>query len=695
MGTIRAIGLVRFWLTITCILAAASSAQGGGCEPDLFGSIGGERVRDIVIQGSVAYIANESGTLLLVDVSDPSAPFLLGEYPTADRVLSVAVAGTHAYILVEGVGLQIIDVSEPTTPMYRGGYESSELHGWLFVVDNTAYFYDDDLRGIAIVDVASPGALTVLGVHPTGRGVTHAVVSDGTAFILQGNDLEIVDVSVPASPSVLGELEDVARNPRAIAIDSSLAYVSDLIDGIAVVDISNVTAPALLGRSQEPSSSWDVVSQGNYAFVGGGNAGRLYVHDISDPEHPVIAGGAQTTGSAIALAIEGSTIYIADYFGGLQIMDISQPLTPTSVGAFNRTDYVSDVVSDGSVAYLSDSGGGLRVVDVNDPTRPVLMGSAFLSGQGEALAVSSQTAYVWVKPISGPASLQLIDVSEPGQPIPLGSATSSTTPLAVGADGDVACIAGLNGFEVFDVSEPMNPERGFTEYGTNNTFYNVDVIGNIAYRCGRIEGFETLDVSNPAEPVLLYRSSDNSDINSARASACNGATAYVVAYRTTRAHLFTLDVTDPVNVKVLHESEELFASGITDIKSTGDRLYILYHGGGQTQNSGAAIYDITETQHPRFIEFVHTFNGESNQTLNLDVIDQTAYFASGHDGLEIVDLASCFALADFDSDGRVGSRDLAVVLASWGPNLGANADLNGDGVVDLDDLAILLSEWND
>jgi hypothetical protein len=49
---------------------------------------------------------------------------------------------------------------------------------------------------------------------------------------------------------------------------------------------------------------------------------------------------------------------------------------------------------------------------------------------------------------------------------------------------------------------------------------------------------------------------------------------------------------------------------------------------------------------------------------------------------------------DFNSDGAVDARDLAVVLSAWGSSTG-DGDINGDLIVDGKDLAAVLSHWTD
>ncbi len=49
---------------------------------------------------------------------------------------------------------------------------------------------------------------------------------------------------------------------------------------------------------------------------------------------------------------------------------------------------------------------------------------------------------------------------------------------------------------------------------------------------------------------------------------------------------------------------------------------------------------------------------------------------------------------DLDGDGLVGSADLGLMIAAWGPCPGCLADLNGDGMVDAMDLGELFAAWS-
>ena len=81
---------------------------------------GGGRLGDIAIQEGMAFIANGSGGLCLVDISEPTAAVVVGNIPLPGQAVGVAVAGNYAYVACEASGLQVVDISEPAAPVIVG-----------------------------------------------------------------------------------------------------------------------------------------------------------------------------------------------------------------------------------------------------------------------------------------------------------------------------------------------------------------------------------------------------------------------------------------------------------------------------------------------------------------------------------------------------------------------------------------------
>ena len=69
-------------------------------------------------------MADSSNGLQIIDVSNPSAPALVGSYDTAGMAQDVAVSGTLAYVVNFDDGLEIVDVSHPAVPVRVGIYDT-------------------------------------------------------------------------------------------------------------------------------------------------------------------------------------------------------------------------------------------------------------------------------------------------------------------------------------------------------------------------------------------------------------------------------------------------------------------------------------------------------------------------------------------------------------------------------------------
>jgi hypothetical protein len=182
-------------------------------------------------------------------------------------VSQIAVSGNHAY--VGGDGLHVIDISDPARPQRVGSYGVSDLARGVAVLGNHAYvgFWEG---GLHVIDIGDPANPQRVGSCPTDRGTSQVVVSGNYAFVSGTNALQIIDISEPANP------RQVSRYKRAA--------------GVAVV--------------------------GNYAYVAAEGAG-LHVFDVRNPADPVRVGGYDTSGSALAVAVSGNRIYVADGEKGL------------------------------------------------------------------------------------------------------------------------------------------------------------------------------------------------------------------------------------------------------------------------------------------------------------------------------------------------------------------------------------------
>lgn len=209
-----------------------------------------------------------------------------------------------------GIGYLIIDVQEPVT---LASAPSSMLHlptECSYIAADGNYLYIKGQNQIYVVDVTVPSApvLTATIANPFSNSWTFEDctwnVADGRLYASTSEKMAVYDVSSPAAPSLLGNLNYGATGYSGldfglcsnIVIRDGKAYLEITDDyqshKVLVVDVSVPTNPMLLGASNVyalkqaefyPSDRLSV--RGNYCFVNG-VYGTFVVVDVQDPTAP-------------------------------------------------------------------------------------------------------------------------------------------------------------------------------------------------------------------------------------------------------------------------------------------------------------------------------------------------------------------------------------------------------------------------
>ena len=186
---------------------------------------------------AVGYIENKCEIL---DVTDLAHPQLLATYATSGPVRDAVFDGEQVLVTDSGFGLLIIDVSTPTSPTLIGSAAANRPIGIAYD-ENVAYVCDlDGLKSYDVGDRTMPSLLD--GLSLPGPGVrarivgTHAVMADHV-----NGGLQVVDVSSPAN--LVSATAYVTGNyANGVAVAGEYAYLVDGI-GLKVFRIFDSTVP--------------------------------------------------------------------------------------------------------------------------------------------------------------------------------------------------------------------------------------------------------------------------------------------------------------------------------------------------------------------------------------------------------------------------------------------------------------------
>ncbi len=617
---------------------------------------------------------------------------MVGGFDDGREAYHVQVEGGFAYVLEFGEGVRFFDVSDPMDAVEVGFFEAMERPMWHTVEAGTLYVVS--ILGIEIVDVSDPSSPVLLGVYEDFRlGLRRAQLLDGVLYVTDfEHGLSIYDVSEPGVPSSILVLDGLNTGRDHIAFGDRLYFQS--WDGMELLDMSDPGNPVKIG---DVSDFWlwddseirsDLLYQvETRSFPWSVVVTELCVYDITDLLSPVLIGSCEIPVHPVEMIVSGSMVSMLND-GGLVQVDVSDPADPVVVGnlgiAYGKG---FDIAGGGGLGFVAD-GSGVGVYDVSVPTTAEV-GSVPTADRAWSVDVEGSRAFV--ADMAG--GLLVVDVSDPGGASVVGSAFTDgfAVDLRV-VESEVYVAGGYNGLQIFDVSGGGDPVM-VGGFDTPRYANDVVVSGQIAYVADE-HSLQMIDVGDPSNPVFA-----GEFVGGVASVFVEGTTAYVVEIG---AGLRILDVADPANpVLIGSYLPTWFGAGLNTagIEKAGDYVYIVGSG------SSLQVIDVGDTSLPALVgevEFLDLNHGISFDGDRLFVTgDRLGIQEYGVDGLGGVELVASYlptrGANDVDVVGGIayiaegsGGGLLIVDVGDCGVCV---ADLTGDGVLDFFDISAFLTAF--
>jgi hypothetical protein len=366
---------------------------------------------------------------------------------------------------------------------------------------------------------------------------TRAIAVGQRVYAITGGLLQIVDMSDPAHPRLIGGYSAPQPIVSFQNVDD-IAYLTTR-DSLQIVDVAIPANSALVGSySTFIGEGYDVqvVDQLSYYLTTDPYAGKSMLHiiDVSDPARPTLL-------SSFASPVPAHTVHVAD-----------------------------------DVAYLTTD-TGLLLIDIHDPARPGLLGRYATPWPAVDVWVASELAYIALRsPDQNPDELLIVDISNPASPTLRGRYATLKYVLGVQVVDDLAYIFGTHYLEVVDVSDPANPAPRGTYTTTGENINQIQVVNTRAYltvsRPSTIE-LQIMDVSDPAHISIQGRYAVGE--SAAASMSVAGDRAYVRRRDLSGwGDLRIFDVSDPTNPRPQATSRITFRGYNIPIAAEGRMVYV-------------------------------------------------------------------------------------------------------------------------
>ena len=112
---------------------------------------------DIHLQDEFAYVGCHYAGIRILDLSDSEAPEVIGRFDDDDGGEALGVWGDHEYLFVaDNYRIEVLDITDPTHPFEIGEYENvNGAHD--FYVDGTLVYVAEGKKGLIILEFIDRG----------------------------------------------------------------------------------------------------------------------------------------------------------------------------------------------------------------------------------------------------------------------------------------------------------------------------------------------------------------------------------------------------------------------------------------------------------------------------------------------------------------------------------------------------------
>ncbi len=343
----------------------------------------------IAINKNYLYLGT-AGVFSIFDISSLSSPRYVTEIPAGSFIRSITVADTIAYLIQDTIGVTQVDISDTSnihiTSQIKNPYShpyDDPFGGDVGGTVNFPYAYIGSGTGLWIVNIEKPDSISPVFFYPTGWYVNKlAVDTSEHAFLAElYGGLKILDYKDPSSPKLTGYYYDDER-VIDVAVAGSLVYL--LCDrDLQIVDVTNPSSPNLLGKvSFNDTITTTILGNFDFLCLNGTTAyaarksQKIYAINVGDPNNPEIKSTFTLKDIPVGLSVSKDYLYVADYDTGIQIFNISDPDSLNEKGFLTITPIRGLIIKKNNLFVEgwvgTEPGAALIKYDIENPLSPIL-----------------------------------------------------------------------------------------------------------------------------------------------------------------------------------------------------------------------------------------------------------------------------------------------------------------------------------
>ena len=485
-----------------------------------------DRVYDVAISGTKAYLAHGVRGLVVWDISTPAHPKEISSHLLNGSAHMLYLDGSQLYVgTSKGNGfhpdqqgsdeIRLYDIAEDV-PKELGRVENrfrqsalAGVNGIAIVAKGNDTMFPSD-RGLMAVDFNDPSGPAIYHLrNRLFRGVMDIAISGAIGYIATTTGVHVLDLSDPLTPEVTATYTQGSNYFYTVATLGNRLFTNtppDFGSKVQEIDFSDPLNPESLWdydvKGQLGSLRTIAVSDHLLAAAGLGNS--IHLMDVGDPDlYPDVFGDIHTSLSVTGMAFGQDTLWVADPIRQFSWLDISYPQEPLVLGTHSIQSEPRKTQQIGSFVYEINDVRDFTIYEIQDSGAVAVKGSLTReTGYYTDFHIQESIAFL----TDSRGQFETIDLENPEQPRQI-----SQLDLDIGyahaleLSGNLAFVAGgLAGLIILDVSQPDIPSY-ISNQPVSGNYGSVDikVHDEIAYLIKGYEGLEWIDVHDPDAPKSL------------------------------------------------------------------------------------------------------------------------------------------------------------------------------------------------
>lgn len=298
------------------------------------------------------------------------------------------------------------------------------------------------------------------GTYGAGTTVYDVAIRGVDAFCCIEDGLAVVDLTDPSAPVLAGEIR--IPGAKTVCIHENRAYVAAPPDGVLILDITTPHNPAPAGTIAVTGDKISVVADGAYVYIASGGP-AFTIHDVSDISQPRLISTVETHYDIHSICVLEGHVYIGSEWK-MEAYDVTDPgaASLTYSTSFTHSPITRELKIVGTNLLMSDH-LAFSVYDLADPSKPNILDFKAVYSTGSDILVKrlcGNSRFLCV--LRGAGFVSVFDMTNPEEPVKFPDLWMNMIQSGCGLCDNTLVVAGDKGLRLYDLNTTTRYDIAYT-----------------------------------------------------------------------------------------------------------------------------------------------------------------------------------------------------------------------------------------